>query len=71
MNLIVNGIKTSFENVSTVDELIDELKKRELAPEHPYFAIAVNMKCVAKAEYEKTFVKDSDEIEILSPMQGG
>ncbi len=36
-----------------------------------YFAVALNRACVPRSRHAATALKDSDEIEILSPMQGG
>ncbi len=36
-----------------------------------YNVVAVNYECIKKSQYSDTEIKDGDEIEILSPMQGG
>lgn len=37
----------------------------------PCFAVAVNKQFIPRAEYVKTFLKEGDCVEIVSPMQGG
>lgn len=36
-----------------------------------YFAIAINKNFIANSQYETTFLKEGDAIEVVTPMQGG
>ena len=36
-----------------------------------YYVVAVNQVCVPQKDYASTPLKPGDEVEILSPMQGG
>lgn len=37
----------------------------------PCFAVAINKQFIPREEYVKTFLKEGDCVEIVSPMQGG
>ena len=50
-------------------QLLDVIAEQQLG-DTP-FAIAVNSVFVPKSAYESTELKNGDEVEILSPMQGG
>lgn len=66
-------IKVNGETVrcmaNTLQEAIDDLLKSRCITEG--FAAAVNGGFVPKAHYAETILLDGDEVEILSPMQGG
>lgn len=66
MLLRINGKKQNMETVITVADVI-----KALGYEGDFFAVALNRVCVARANYAATPVNENDEIEILSPMQGG
>ncbi|KTD64086.1 sulfur carrier protein ThiS [Legionella spiritensis] len=36
-----------------------------------YFAVAINNKLVARANYKDTMLNDCDRVDIIVPMQGG
>ncbi|SFZ97689.1 Sulfur carrier protein ThiS [hydrothermal vent metagenome] len=62
----VNGeIKEVFENLN-IKELIEALDYRTKG-----FAVAINTTFVAIESYEKTIIKEGDNIDILAPVQGG
>jgi sulfur carrier protein len=62
----VNGTEQTFtEEVSVTDLLARLGYKGECA------AVAINSDLVPRAERTSTRVRDGDEIEILTPMQGG
>jgi sulfur carrier protein len=65
MKLRING-KDQTTIASTIAELV-----KTLGYEGDFFAVALNRACVPRKNYAATAVKDGDEIEILSPMQGG
>ena len=67
MKLIVNGKEKNFDfyDKSLYNFLIEQNIKLE------YVAVAINCKFVPKHEYKNIILKDNDDIEILSPMQGG
>ena len=65
MRVIVNGEQREI-NASRVDALLSELEY-----EGTHFAIAVNYDVVPKSQWAKTPLKNGDEIEIITPRQGG
>jgi sulfur carrier protein len=65
MRVIVNGEPREIGSGS-VDALL-----RELEFEGTHFAIAVNYDVVPKSRWAETALKTGDEIEIITPRQGG
>jgi sulfur carrier protein len=65
MVVIVNGERVEV-TASSLDRLLDELEY-----EGRHFAIAVNYDVVPRARWAETALQDGDEIEIITPRQGG
>ena len=65
MRVIVNGEQREIA-ASHVDALLSELDY-----EGTHFAIAVNYDVVPKAEWAERSLSSGDEIEIITPRQGG
>ena len=65
MRVTVNGEAREISSVS-VDALLGELEY-----EGTHFAIAVNYDVVPKSRWAETALKAGDEIEIITPRQGG
>ncbi len=65
MRVTVNGEQREIASAS-VDALLGELEY-----EGTHFAIAVNYDVVPKSQWAKTQLKNGDEIEIITPRQGG
>lgn len=65
MRVIVNG-----EHREIAAERVDALL-RELDYEGTHFAIALNFDVVPKSRWAQTALKNGDEIEIITPRQGG
>ena len=65
MRVIVNGEQREI-NASRLDALL-----RELEYEGTHFAIAVNYDVLPKSRWAETMLKAGDEIEIITPRQGG
>lgn len=65
MQLMVNGKRMDITSVR-VDALLNELEY-----EGTHFAIAVNYQVVPRARWNEIELKDGDEVEILTPRQGG
>jgi sulfur carrier protein len=65
MRVIVNGEQREI-NASRIDALL-----RELEYEGTHFAIAVNFDVLPKSRWAETMLKAGDEIEIITPRQGG
>jgi len=65
MRVTVNGESHEISSAS-VDALL-----RELEYEGTHFAIALNYDVVPKSRWAETKLKAGDEIEIITPRQGG
>ena len=65
MRVTVNGEQREV-NASHVDALLAELDY-----EGSHFAIALNYDVVPKSRWSETALKAGDEIEIITPRQGG
>jgi len=65
MRVTVNGEEREIAAVS-VQALLGELDY-----EGTHFAIAVNYDVVPKSQWAETVLKSGDEIEIITPRQGG
>ena len=65
MRVTVNGEQREISSAS-VDALLGELNY-----EGTHFAIALNYDVVPKSQWSATALKSGDEIEIITPRQGG
>ena len=65
MRVIVNGEPREIDSRS-VDTLLSELEY-----EGTHFAIALNYDVLPRAKWAQTPLKHGDEIEIITPRQGG
>ena len=65
MRVTVNGEQREIASAS-VDALLGELEY-----EGTHFAIALNFDVLPKAKWAQTPLKHGDEIEIITPRQGG
>ena len=66
MKVMVNGKSLDLGNARTVAEALHAL---EVPTE--FVAVAVNCEGVPRRNYASTPLQEGDELEILSPMQGG
>ena len=65
MRVIVNGEQREIASVR-VDALLSELEY-----EGTHFAIALNYDVLPRSQWAQTPLKNGDEIEIITPRQGG
>jgi sulfur carrier protein len=65
MRVTVNGEQREI-NSSSVDALLGELEY-----EGTHFAIALNYDVLPRSQWAQTPIKNGDEIEIITPRQGG
>jgi sulfur carrier protein len=65
MRVTVNGEAREI-NAVNVDALLSELEY-----EGTHFAIALNYDVLPKSRWAETALKNGDEIEIITPRQGG
>ncbi len=67
MKLLVNGEKKVLDCKNIA--LFEFLTMQNIC--FHYVAVAVNLKFIPQNEYKNFELKEGDDIEILSPMQGG
>jgi sulfur carrier protein len=65
MRVIVNGEQREIASESVAALL------RELDYEGTHFAVALNFDVVPKSRWPETLLQSGDEIEIITPRQGG
>ena len=65
MRVTVNGEQREI-NASRVDALLSELEYQGT-----HFAIALNYDVLPRAKWAETPLRNGDEIEIITPRQGG
>lgn len=65
MQIVINGQQQDL-NVKTVADILAALGYKG-----DYFAVALNRTVVSRGKYAATVVNQNDELEILTPMQGG
>jgi sulfur carrier protein len=65
MRVIVNGEAREIAS-SSVDALLGELEY-----DGTHFAVALNYDVLPKSRWAETALKNGDEIEIITPRQGG
>ena len=66
MKIKINGVLNEFEGELNLENL---LSAQQNIPQ--YFVVAHNYNCVSSNEYAQIKLNDGDEVEIVSPMQGG
>lgn len=66
MQIHLNGKLIELKLNKTIAELI-----KELGIKSEGIAVALNFEVVSKNNFDKTFVKDGDKIEIIHAVQGG
>ena len=65
MNILINNIETEVADDSSLACVVEQF-----AAQGP-FAVALNGRFVSKTNYCSTQVDADDQVEILSPIQGG
>jgi sulfur carrier protein len=66
MNISVNGEMRNIPEEMGVDQLLEYLGYQPGA-----VAVAVNLEFVPRSAYTNTRLRESDKVEILSPISGG
>lgn len=66
MEIILNGKPLNIEPGTTVSRLLEEQEFNA-----KLVAVAVNFECVSRSKFDETEIRENDEVEVLSPMQGG
>lgn len=65
MKLFINGTEKSVARKISLLSLLQHIETQE------YFAVAVNQTFVPRSGYDSYELKDGDQVEIVSPIQGG
>ncbi len=68
INIILNGEKKEFKTENGALSVAELVEIRDLKG---FFAVELNLKIVNKEDYDSTFIKDGDNIEIVSFAGGG
>ncbi|MDP6103468.1 MAG: sulfur carrier protein ThiS [Gammaproteobacteria bacterium] len=66
MNLVVNGEKLEFAELSTAFNLVDKLGYRDQR-----IALEVNEKIIPKSSYKEYRLSEGDKVEIIKAVGGG
>jgi len=66
LKLYINGKERDMQDVATIHDVMVETGMLERKA-----AIARNGQFVPKAQYESVRLQDNDQLEIITPMQGG
>ena len=69
MKLVINGETKHFETDSEKISIQKFLTKHSSVSKD--IAVAVNLSFVPKSTYSEYYLKEGDDIEIVTPMQGG
>lgn len=69
MKIILNGKIQEFQTSESQVTLDQFLKLYSYKSE--YVAVAVNLNFIPKSHYSSCYLCDNDDVEILTPMQGG
>lgn len=70
MNIHINGQAYSLTHEAKIT-VSAALAMYFIEPQQSTFAVALNGDFVSKADYDTTFVKNGDSVDILLPIQGG
>ena len=66
MKIKINGAEKELDQQLSLKTLLSQLDNLPL-----YFVLALNYNCIPSDDYSFIQLKEGDEIEIVSPMQGG
>ena len=66
MNITLNGQQITVENDLTIEALLNDQGYADMM-----VAVARNQEFVSKTKRTETKLNDGDDIEVVSPMQGG
>ena len=67
MKIILNGKAENFENINTLNDLVERL----MADLPKFFAVEVNKKIIYKEDYATCTLQENDEVEIVIFAGGG
>lgn len=67
MSITLNGESREFEDTFSVAELVE----RTVEEETESLAVAVDDDVIPQSDWERTLIRDGDDVEIIRPIQGG
>ena len=70
MNIHINGQAYPLAHETTIT-ITSALSMYFIEPQQSTFAVALNGDFVSKEDYDQTFVKNGDSVDVLLPIQGG
>ena len=66
IKLSINGETRELPESITIQEML-----KELGYDNQWLGIAINTEFISKDKHQETIIKEGDQIDILSPIQGG
>jgi sulfur carrier protein len=66
MNLLINGKQKKMKDGTSLLDVLELFNNS-----NEYFAVAVNQEFIPRLEYSQHLLMENDNIEIVSPQQGG
>ncbi|MBN7798702.1 sulfur carrier protein ThiS [Parahaliea mediterranea] len=66
IHITLNGSRTSVADATTLRQLV-----RWHSPEEPAVAVALNQRFIPRSEHGDVHLSEGDEVELVTPMQGG
>ncbi|MGL1956577.1 MAG: sulfur carrier protein ThiS [Colwellia sp.] len=70
MNIHINGKAYSLEKAQHIN-IAEALALHFTKLQQSTFAVALNGDFIGKTDYQHTFVKNGDSLDVLQPIQGG
>ena len=67
MQVKINGQQQTVDNNISVSNLLKLLNYTDSQS----IAVAINLEFISRSNYASVLIKDKDDIEIVTPMQGG
>lgn len=66
LNIFLNGKEQQFNEGTNIEEVVKTLNMK-----NPMFVVELNLNIVQKEDYQTTFIKDGDKIEVVTFFGGG
>ena len=66
IQVTINGEPKQLQKNTTISEMLTQLDYQ-----NEWLGVAINTTFISKIEHDQTIIKEGDNIDILSPIQGG
>jgi len=66
IQVTINGEPKQLQKNTTISEMLTQLDYQ-----NEWLGVAINTTFISKTEHNQTIIKEGDNIDILSPIQGG